>query len=67
MYYNVKTQYQSDDDNGKLKKINELYVIQAISPTEADAIAHKEYGDGVHDFKVTGIIETKIIDIFKQN
>jgi len=65
MYYNVKTQFSMDDDNGKLKKISELYVIQAVSPTDADAIAHKEYGSYA-DFKVTAISETKIIDIYKQ-
>jgi len=64
IYYNVKTSFEMDDEKGNLKTIKELYIIQAVSPTDADRIAHDEFG-GQSGFKVTGIQETKIIDVVK--
>jgi hypothetical protein len=51
-----------DDDKGKTKKINELYLVHAVSPTDAEAIVTKEKGD-VADFKVTSITETKVLEV----
>lgn len=62
IYYSVKCQYLMDDDKGKTKKINEQYLVEAVSPTDAETIVTKAKGD-VSDFKVVSISETKILEV----
>ena len=66
MFYNVKCQYLMDDEKGKTKKINELYLVEAVSIIDAETIVTKKKGD-VADFKVVSISETKILEVLTAN
>ena len=59
--YLVKATHQTDGANGKPKKITEQYLVNAMSVTEAEATAVKEFANGVHDFEVKEVKATKII------
>lgn len=67
VFYDVKTQFEDEDDKGKIKKVKERYILQAVSPTDAEAIAHERYGDGVIGFEVLSVTKTNITDIFKKH
>lgn len=64
-YFNVVVQVKTEDEKGKLKKQNELYLVSAIGCNDAEAIVTKKFVDeGSNlDFKVTSIKETKILEV----
>ena len=59
--YVVKTQWESDS-NGKMKKHTELYLVNAVSVTEAEALTVEKWGQGVSNFEVKEVKSTKIVD-----
>lgn len=64
-YYNVVVQVKNEDDKGKLKKSNEIYLVSAISCLDAETITTKMFVDeGSNlDFKITSVKETKILKV----
>lgn len=64
-YFNVVVQVKTEDEKGKLKKQNELYLVSAIGCNDAETIVTKKFVDeGSNlDFKVTSIKETKILEV----
>ena len=47
MYYLAKLRFESEDDNGKTKKIREQYLVQASSVGEAEQKLMDRFGQGV--------------------
>ena len=66
-FYNVKTVWMDEDEKGKAKKVRESYLIEAVSPTDAEAITTKEYGTSVSDFEVLSITKTNYVDVLLSN
>ena len=66
-FYNVKVQTIMVDDNGKNKKMSELYCVNAVSVTDAEAITTKYFQTTSSDFKVVSVTETKIIDVLDKD
>ncbi len=64
-YYNVVVQVKNEDDKGKIKKSNEIYLVSAISCLDAETITTKMFVDeGSNlDFKITSVKETKILKV----
>jgi len=62
-FYQVTCQHVVDDGKGKMKKVTERYLINAVSVTDAEAITHKEYGMDVSDFEVKEVKKSRIIDV----
>jgi len=62
-FYQVTCQHVTDDGNGKMKKVTERYLINAMSVTDAEAITTKEYGMDVTDFEVKEVKKSRIIDV----
>lgn len=56
----VKAAWESDQ-NGKMKKHTELYLVDAVSVTDAEAATVEEFGQGVHNFAVKEVKATKIV------
>ncbi len=56
----VKAQWESDN-GGKLKKNTELYLVDAVSVTDAEAATVAEFGTGVSNFEVKEVKATKIV------
>ena len=68
-YYNVKikTEIEVEGAKGrpKVKVVNELYLINAVSPTDAEAKMTKHLEGSMTDFEVTSISQTKILEVIE--
>ena len=63
-FYQVTTQYTSENDKGKVTKVTERYLVNAVSVTDAEAIATKEWGTIVSEFEVKEVKKSRIVDVF---
>ena len=63
MYWKVALKVDTEDDKGRVKSRKEEYLVKAVSPTEAEAKVHKNFS--VTDFEVTGIVQTKILEVIE--
>jgi len=53
------------DDTGKVKRVTEAYLVDALSYTEAEARIHKEIAAYVSgDFQITNIAKSPIAEVF---
>lgn len=61
-YYQAKVKTTLTDNKGNDKKITEVFLIHAVSVTDAETqiTTHLESGP---DFEVTSVTETKIVDV----
>ncbi len=60
-YWNVKIELKHENDNGKVSKTNEVYLVLAYTPTDAEAkIAKKAEG---WDYTVKSVSQTKILEV----
>lgn len=60
-YFQVKVQFTTEDENGKQKKTNVQYLVDAMSVTEAEARTVKYLTDqGENDFEVKSASESKV-------
>lgn len=63
-YFNVKVQFITEDERGKLKKQNVNYLVDAQSVTEAEARTVKYLVDaGEEQFEVKSASEAKIAEV----
>ena len=62
-YFNVKIKYKLEDDQGKLKSINEEYLVDAVNFTEAEARITEHFADSMGEFTVEKVTKTKILDV----
>ncbi len=62
-YFKVTAKIESEDNKGKIKYIKQNYLVFAMSPTDVEEKVTKEL-EG-HDFEITNITLTNIIDILK--
>ena len=63
-YWQVTVQLQHESDKGKIQRVNEQYIVDAISATEAEAKIYKEF-EGELNFEVIRVAQTKIIKIIE--
>ncbi|WP_128544165.1 DUF4494 domain-containing protein [Larkinella soli] len=63
-WYQGKIRYQLQDPTGKLKTINETYLLDAVSYTDAEARLYKEVAANTPDFTVTSITRMRLADLF---
>lgn len=63
-WYQVKIRFQKEDSAGKLLTINETYLFDAVSYTEAEANGYKRIVTGASDFSVTAINRMRLADLF---
>lgn len=64
-FYQVKVEFHTtDQDSGKTKKQNVLYLVESESVTESEArmVEHLTSG-GINDFEVKSSFESKIADV----
>lgn len=65
IWFQCKIKYHKEEESGKLKKVTEPYLVDAVSYTEAEARIYQELGSVIRgDFEVTSLTKSKIIDIF---
>lgn len=64
MYYVSKVKFESFENNsGKLKKVYETYIVEADSISNAEEKLKKRFINGISDFSVVSIQESKILGI----
>lgn len=65
-YYAVTVLVDMEDAKGKVKKMREQYLVDALSVTEAEAkLVTKFVKDAVKlDYEVVSAKETRVIDVF---
>jgi len=65
-YYTAKVRIAVDTQKG-VKRITEMYLVDAQSVTHAEAMVTKDFeGSGV-DFEVKGVTNSKIIKVINNN
>jgi hypothetical protein len=64
-WFEVKVKYTKELEDGRLKRVTEPYLIDAISFTDAEARAYEEVGSSVKGvFLITAITRKEFADIF---
>lgn len=60
-----KVKYAKENDQGLLKNITEVYLVDADSFTEAEAVLYDRLASQIRgDFQVTGVSKSNIVDVF---
>ena len=68
MYYTVTSKILTDDGNGKVKKITERYLVDAMSVTEAEARVVEDLSKGgANDFEIVAAGVSRIIKVIDGN
>jgi hypothetical protein len=63
-YWTVTVQLEHENDRGRIQRVKELYLVDAISATEAEAKIYKEF-EGESNFSVVGAVQSKIIKVIE--
>lgn len=61
-YWLVTVQLQFENDKGRIQKVREQYLVNAVSATDAEAKIFKEF-EGESGFNVVGVNRSKIIKV----
>jgi len=65
-WFTVKVKYTKQLENGSLKRVNEPYLLAAMTFTDAEARIYEELSAMIRgEFMVTGITRTDLQDIFQ--
>lgn len=64
-YYNAKVKVTTEDDRGKLKTRSELYLVDALSVTEAEAKVYKDFEGFTDDWEVVSVAQTKVVKVIE--
>jgi hypothetical protein len=64
-YYIAKVKVHHEDDKGRVKKVTEQYLVQAISVTDAETKVVAEFEGSNLEFEVTAVVDTKIISVIQ--
>tara|TARA_B100000795_G_scaffold251153_1_gene219775 strand:+ start:489 stop:686 length:198 start_codon:yes stop_codon:yes gene_type:complete len=61
-YWQVDVKITLENEQGRIQKITEKYLVEAVSPTDAEAKVFKDF-EGESNFEVNKVVKTKIIKI----
>ena len=68
LYFECKVKYDKMAENGSVRKVNEPYLVDALTFTEAEARVTEEVKPFISgDFTVTAAKKSKIAEIFRAN
>ena len=63
-YWQVTVKLEHENDRGRIQKVRELYLVDAISATEAEAKIYTEF-EGESNFAVIGVNQSKILKVIE--
>ena len=66
-FYLAKVQFEISNEQGKVKKHNRTYLVDAVSVTDAEVQVNKYLKNSVEPFEVKTISESKIVDYINEN
>ena len=61
-YWQVTVEFKRENDRGRIQKVREIYLVDAMTGTEAEAKTYKEL-EGESDFKVVSLTQSRIIKV----
>lgn len=61
-YWQVTVEFKRENDRGRIQKVKEVYLVDAMSGTEAEAKTYKEL-EGESDFRVVSLMQSRIIKV----
>ena len=65
-WFECKVSYEKENENGKLKKVTESYLVDALSFTEAESVITKEMSNFISgDFDVKTVKKEKVRELFR--
>jgi hypothetical protein len=64
-YYIAKVKVHHEDDKGRVKKVTEQYLVDAVSETDAEVKVVEEFDGSSLEFEVTAVIETKLVKVIQ--
>jgi len=63
-YYNAKVKVKMQDPNtGKIKKVTEQYLVDAVSVTEVETKITEKYETSGLDWELISVTETKVLEV----
>ena len=62
-FYIAKVKVHHEDDKGRVKKITEQYLVNAVSVTDAEAKVVADFEGSNLEYEVTAVMETKIVSV----
>ena len=63
-YWTVTVQLEHENDRGRIQRVKEQYLVNAISATDAEAKIYKDF-EGESNFSVVGVVQSKIIKVIE--
>ena len=63
-YWQVKVQNEFENNKGKIQKTTELFLVVAVSASDAEAKIHKHH-NGISNFRVTDVKKTKFLEVIE--
>ena len=68
MYFTVTVKILSDNGNGKIKKVTERYLVDAMSVTEAEARATEYLAKGgTQDFEIVPAGVSRVVGVIEKS
>jgi hypothetical protein len=65
-WYNVTVQFiVEDEQTGKIKKVKELYLVKAVSITDAETQVAKDLDGTMSDYRILTVTESKTVRVIK--
>ena len=63
-YYSTQVQFETvNDENGKIQKTKENYIVEADSITKAEEKLKERFKDAMSEFSVIKVVESNIMGI----
>ena len=63
-YWQVTTQFERENDRGRVQKVREIYLVDAMSGTEAESKTYKMLEDLQEtNFKIISLTESRIVKV----
>lgn len=67
-WFECKVSYDKENEDGKLKKVSESYLVDALSFTEAESVITKEVSQFINgSFDVEAVKKEKIHELFRSD
>lgn len=64
-YWQVTAQFERESDTGRIQKVKEIYLVDAMTGTEAEAKTYKMLEElSETNFKIISLAESRIIKVY---
>ena len=64
-YWQVTTQFERENDRGRVQKVKEIYLVDAMTGTEAEVKTYKMLEElSETNFKIISLAESRIIKVY---